>query len=87
MPMAMDARLIASIAAAGSLNFCGIIVETSMNVTFPTLMGEFGVGTATVQWITSGYLLTLAVLIPVFAFLRGPDQRMTSRIRSRMAGR
>lgn len=71
MPMAMDARLIASIAAAGSLNFCGIIVETSMNVTFPTLMGEFGVGTATVQWITSGYLLTLAVLIPVFAFLRG----------------
>lgn len=70
MPAAMDARLIASIAAAGSLNFCGIIVETSMNVTFPTLMGEFGVGTSTVQWITSGYLLTLAVLIPVFAFLR-----------------
>lgn len=70
MPAAMEARLIASIAAAGSLNFCGIIVETSMNVTFPTLMGEFGVGTATVQWITSGYLLALAVLIPVFAFLR-----------------
>ena len=27
-----------------------------MNVTFPTLMEEFSVTTATVQWITTGYL-------------------------------
>lgn len=67
---AMDAPLVCSIVAAGGLNFCGVVVETSMNVTFPTLMQEFSIGTSLVQWITTGYLLTLAVLIPVFAYLR-----------------
>lgn len=66
----MEGRLIACIIAAGSLNFCGVVVETSMNVTFPALMREFEVGTATVQWVTTAYLLTLAVCIPVFAYLR-----------------
>ena len=36
-----------------------------MNVTFPTLMEEFSVTTATVQWITTGYLL-LPLLSLVF---------------------
>ena len=62
-------KLILSIIATGLTSFCGIIVETSMNVTFPTLMSEFGIGTSTVQWITTGYLLVLAVILPTSSFL------------------
>ena len=66
----LDARLVLSVAAAGIMSFSGVVVETSMNIAFPTLMEEFGVGTATVQWITTGYLLVLAAVIPLSAFLK-----------------
>ena len=62
-------KLILSIVAAGLASFCGMIVETSMNVTFPTLMTEFGIGTSTVQWITTGYLLVLALVLPASSYL------------------
>ena len=39
-----------------------------MNVTFPTLMEEFSVTTATVQWITTGYLLLLPLLLLSLVF-------------------
>lgn len=65
----VDARLILSIIAAGIMSMCGVIVETSMNITFPTLMKEFSVDTSTVQWITTGYLLVLAIVMPASAFL------------------
>ena len=58
----IDAKLIFSIIAAGIMSFSGVVVETAMNVTFPTLMEEFGIGTSTVQWITTGYLLILAMI-------------------------
>lgn len=67
---AMDGRLVASIVAAGLMSFSGVVVETAMNVTFPTLMGEFGVDTATVQWITTGYLLVLSLVIPLSSYLK-----------------
>ena len=66
----MDAKLILSILAAGIMSFSGVVVETAMNVTFPTLMEEFQVGTATVQWITTGYLLILAMIIPASSWLK-----------------
>ena len=62
-------KLILSVVAAGLASFCGMIVETSMNVTFPTLMTEFGITTSTVQWITTGYLLILALVLPASSFL------------------
>lgn len=37
----LDARLLLSIVAAGIMSFSGVVVETAMNVTFPTLMHEF----------------------------------------------
>lgn len=58
-----------SVFAAGLMSFCGVVVETAMNITFPTLMKEFSVDTATVQWITSGYLLMLAIIMPTSSFL------------------
>lgn len=66
----IDRKLILSIIAAGIMSFSGVVVETAMNVTFPTLMNEFQVGTSTVQWITTGYLLILAVIIPASSWLK-----------------
>ena len=65
-----DARLFLSILAAGLLSFTGVVIETAMNVTFPTLMEEFSVGTSTVQWLTTGYLLVLATVIPTSSYLK-----------------
>lgn len=66
----LDARLLCSIVAAGIMSFSGVVVETAMNVTFPTLMHEFNIGTSLVQWITTGYLLILALIIPTSAYLK-----------------
>ena len=53
----------------GSLAFIGILTETVMTVLFPELMTEFGVNTATVQWITTVYLLVVAATMPLSSFL------------------
>lgn len=66
----LDAGLLLSIVAAGILSFTGVVIETAMNVTFPSLMKEFSVSTSLVQWITTGYLLVLAVVIPTSGYLK-----------------
>ena len=66
----IDARLMLSIIATGMMSFAGVVVETAMNITFPTLMREFQIGTSTVQWITTGYLLILAIIIPASSYLK-----------------
>lgn len=65
----LDAGLVLSIVATGIMSFSGVCVETAMNVTFPTLMREFGVNTATVQWLTTAYLLVLAGVVPISGYL------------------
>ena len=65
----LDARLIMSVIASGIMSFSGVVVETAMNITFPTLMEEFGIGTSTVQWLTTAYLLMLAFVIPTSAWM------------------
>lgn len=52
------------------MTFMGVLTETSMNVTFPTLMKQFDVSLTTVQWVTTGYLLTVALLMITSAFLK-----------------
>lgn len=66
----IDLKLILSIVATGIMSFSGVVVETAMNVTFPSLMEEFQIGTSSVQWITTGYLLVLAVIIPTSSYLK-----------------
>ncbi len=64
-------RLIGAIVAVGSLAFIGILTETVMTVLFfPALMREFHVDTATVQWITTIYLLAVAATMPTSSFLK-----------------
>ena len=62
-------KLIGAIVAVGSLAFIGILTETVMTVLFPQLMREFDVDTATVQWITTIYLLTVAATMPLSSCL------------------
>lgn len=45
-------------------------METAMNVSFPKLMTEFGVTTNVVQWMTSIYLLVIAIIVPLSALLK-----------------
>lgn len=58
-----------SILAAGLLSFIGILVETSMTVTFPTLMRTMRVSLATVQWLTTAYLLLVTIVMSSTAFV------------------
>lgn len=63
-------KLVGKIFSTGVMSFCGVVSETAMNVTFPALMKEFEVGTSTVQWITTGYLLVLSLVITMSSYLK-----------------
>ena len=65
----LNAKLVLSVIATGIMSFSGVVLETAMNVTFPTLMEEFSIGTSTVQWMTTSYLLILAIIMPMSSFL------------------
>jgi EmrB/QacA subfamily drug resistance transporter len=58
-----------SIIAVATLSFLGILVETSLNVTFPLLTHEFSVSLSTIQWVTSGYLLMVTIVMSATGFL------------------
>ncbi|MFD0898267.1 MFS transporter [Loigolactobacillus binensis] len=64
------AKTIGAVVATGLMSFSGVIVETAMNITFPTLMREFHVSTTTVQWMTTLYLLVVASIVPLSATLK-----------------
>ncbi|WP_205401878.1 MFS transporter [Streptococcus lutetiensis] len=66
----ISAKVIRAIVGAGMLSFCGVVVETAMNITFPTLMKEFGINTSTVQWMTTIYLLVVASVVPLSAYFK-----------------
>lgn len=55
--------------AAALLSFTGILTETSMNVTFPELSRLFNVTLDTIQWLTTGYLLMVTVVMATTAYL------------------
>lgn len=58
-----------AILATALVAFAGILSETSMNVTFPHLSQVFGLDLGTLQWITTGYLLAVAITITLGATL------------------
>ncbi|WP_155287004.1 MFS transporter [Lacticaseibacillus zhaodongensis] len=64
------------VATVAFMSFIGILTETSMNVTFPTLMRQFNVGMSTVQWVTAGYLLMAALVMLTSAYMK---RRFTNR--------
>lgn len=51
--------------------FLAVLSATLLTSALPTIMEDFAVSSTTVQWLTSGYALTEAVVIPLSAFLMG----------------
>lgn len=49
--------------------FCTVLNQTILTTAFPTLMKAFDISTATVQWLTTGFLMVNGIMIPVSAFL------------------
>ncbi|WP_186670354.1 MDR family MFS transporter [Sporosarcina sp. BP05] len=56
--------------------FIGLFNETALNMAFVQLIADFKSDAPTIQWLTTGYLLTLGVLVPISAILM---QRFTTR--------
>lgn len=50
-------------------SFIALFNETILNVAFPKLMEEMHITAITAQWLTTGYVLVVGILIPVTAFL------------------
>ncbi|WP_096549775.1 DHA2 family efflux MFS transporter permease subunit [Ureibacillus thermosphaericus] len=48
--------------------FISFLNNTLMNVALPTIMQDFKISYATVQWLSNGYMLVSGVLIPASAF-------------------
>lgn len=69
MSKASNKRVYWAIASAALLTFIGILNETFMNVVYPQLVKQFGVPLSTVQWITTGYLLTVTIIMGTTAYL------------------
>lgn len=56
--------------------FVGLFSETALNIALGDLGGIFEIGPTTVQWLATGYFLTLGILIPVTGILM---QKFTTR--------
>jgi len=80
----IDAPIGADIAARNRLvisillvsTFVVILNETIMGVALPHLMADLNVSASAAQWLTTAFLLTMAVVIPVTGFL---IQRLNTR--------
>ena len=56
--------------------FVVILNETIMSVALPVLIDDLGISARTAQWVATGFLLTMAVVIPTTGFIQ---QRFTTR--------
>lgn len=50
-------------------SFCTVLNQTILTTAFPTLMNAFNISTATVQWLTTGFMMVNGIMIPVSAYL------------------
>ena len=58
-----------AVLATGMMSFSGVLIETAMNVTFPTLIDQFSISTSQVQWVTTIYLLMISIVVPLSSYL------------------
>jgi DHA2 family lincomycin resistance protein-like MFS transporter len=56
--------------------FVGLFSETALNIALGELSNIFGVDATTIQWLATGYFLTLGILVPVTGILM---QKFTTR--------
>lgn len=68
-----DQKIIGTLLVAA---FIVILNETIMNVAVPKLMKELDISASVAQWLSTGFMLTMAVVIPTTGFL---IQKFTTR--------
>ncbi|MDN6429779.1 MAG: MFS transporter, partial [Propionibacterium sp.] len=49
--------------------FSGLYSEAALNIALPSLMGVFDIPATVVQWLTTGYILAVGVVLPMFGLL------------------
>lgn len=45
--------------------FVGMLSETSLNIALPNLMESLHIPGATVQWLVTGYMLVIGIVLPL----------------------
>ncbi len=75
-PTKMPKESVAVIATLLAATFVVILNETIMNVALPRLMDNLSVSASTIQWLSIGFMLTMAVVIPTTGFVL---QRLSTR--------
>ena len=58
-----------SVIMGGILGFIGILIGTSLVITYPILIKEFNVSLSNVQWLSSGYYLVATLVMSTTAYL------------------
>ena len=70
-PEAMSARDRSVIMLLLVSAFVVILNETILSVALPPIMDDLGIVETTAQWLTTGFMLTMAVVIPITGYLMG----------------
>ena len=60
-------KLMAAVLMVGT--FIGLFGETALNMALTNIMEDFNVSAGLAQWLTTGYLLVLGILVPLSAYL------------------
>ena len=68
-PNKVPRPIVGLLAILAFTSFVTVLNETALSVALPALMREFDVDAGTVQWLTTGYILVLAVVIPTTGYL------------------
>lgn len=68
-PQSISRQIVAVLAVLVSAALVMILNETVLSVALPALMNDFAVTAGTAQWLTTGFMLTMAVVIPTTGFL------------------
>ena len=65
----LEGRRVFALLAVLVISAMMILTETTVSVALPAAMADFGVPADVVQWLLTGFLLTMAVVIPTTGFL------------------
>lgn len=49
--------------------FVGMLSETSLNIALPSLMNKLAVSVGTIQWLVTGYMLIIGIVLPLSSLL------------------
>lgn len=50
-------------------SFVGMFSETSLNIALPQLMKALQVGQSSIQWLVTGYMLVIGIVLPLSSLL------------------